>query len=110
IGAVHSVIFAGFSAESIVDRNNDAGAKLQLTSDGGWRRSKNLTLKETVDEALAKSVTVEKCVVLRRTGAVVTMQPGRDFWWPDLMAESASDCSATPFDSENFQFILYTSG
>jgi acetyl-CoA synthetase len=68
IGAVHSVIFAGFSAEAIADRNNDASAKLQLTSDGGWRRGKNLPLKETVDEALDKSPTVEKCVVLRRIG------------------------------------------
>jgi acetyl-CoA synthetase len=110
IGAVHSVIFAGFSAESIADRNNDAGAKLQLTADGGWRRGKNLTLKETVDEALLKSTTVEKCVVLQRTGAEVTMHPGRDFWWHELMAEADSDCPATPLDSENPLYILYTSG
>ena len=110
IGAVHSVIFAGFSAESIADRNNDARAKIQLTSDGGWRRGKNLTLKETVDEALLKSTTVEKCVVLHRTGAEVTMQEGRDFWWHELMAEVDSHCPATPLDSENSLFILYTSG
>ena len=110
IGAVHSVIFAGFSAEAIADRNNDAKAKVQLTSDGAWRRGKQLPLKETVDEALAKSPTVEKCVVLRRTGADVTMQEGRDFWWHDLMAEASADCPATPVDSENTLFILYTSG
>ncbi|MGY8770662.1 MAG: AMP-binding protein, partial [Pirellulales bacterium] len=69
IGAVHSVIFAGFSAEAIADRNNDANAKLVLTSDAGWRRGKQLPLKSTVDEALAKSPTVENCIVLRRTGA-----------------------------------------
>src|SRR5688572_18817995 len=68
IGAVHSVIFAGFSAEAVADRNNDAKAKVQLTADGSWRRGKQLALKSTIDEALAKSSTVEKCVVLRRLG------------------------------------------
>ena len=67
VGAIHSVIFAGFSAEAIADRNQDASAKLQLTADGAWRRGKELPLKQTVDEALEKSPSVEKCVVLRRT-------------------------------------------
>ncbi len=88
IGAVHSVIFAGFSAEAIADRNNDAGAKLQITADAGWRRGKELPLKNTVDEALAKSPTVEKCVVLDARPATRShMQEGRDLWWHDLMDE-----------------------
>jgi acetyl-CoA synthetase len=110
IGAVHSVIFAGFSAEAIADRNQDASAKLQLTADGGWRRGKALPLKDTVDEALAKSPTVEKCVVLRRIGNDVKMQPGRDHWWHELMDQASDDCPAEPLDSENTLFILYTSG
>ncbi|MEX2316796.1 MAG: acetate--CoA ligase [Pirellulales bacterium] len=117
IGAIHSVIFAGFSAEAIADRNKDASAKLQITADGGWRRGKQLPLKETIDEALAKSPTVEKCVVLRRMGSTggasgtpVKMQAGRDFWWHELMARASDDCPATPMDSESPLFILYTSG
>jgi acetyl-CoA synthetase len=110
IGAVHSVIFAGFSAEAIADRNHDASAKLQITADGGWRRGKVLPLKETVDEALNKSPTVEKCVVLKRVGNDVNMQAGRDFWWHELMAEASDDCPAEPLDSETTLFILYTSG
>ena len=110
VGAVHSVIFAGFSAEAIADRNNDAGAKLQITSDGLYRRGKVLPLKATVDEALAKSQTVEKCIVLRRAGNEVAMQEGRDLWWHDLIAQESDDCPATPLDSEAPLFILYTSG
>ena len=110
IGAVHSIIFAGFSAEAIADRNQDASAKLQITSDGAWRRGKQLPLKETVDEALAKSPTVEKCVVLRRVGCDVTMQEGRDHWWDELMDAASADCPAEPLDSETPLFILYTSG
>ena len=110
VGAVHSVIFAGFSSEAIADRNQDAGAKLQLTADGGWRRGKVLPLKETVDAALEKSPTVEKCVVLQRTKNEVTMQDGRDFWWHELMEEASVDCPAEPLDSEAPLFILYTSG
>ena len=110
IGAVHSVIFAGFSAEAIADRNQDANAKLQITSDAGWRRGKELPLKEIVDEALSKSPSVEKCVVLRRVGNDVNMQEGRDFWWHELMEGASADCPATPMDSESPLFILYTSG
>ncbi|MCH2178695.1 MAG: acetate--CoA ligase [Mariniblastus sp.] len=110
IGAVHSVIFAGFSAGAIADRNNDAEAKVQLTSDGLFRRGKILPLKETVDEALEKSPTVGKCIVLRRAENEVSMVPGRDFWWHDLMAEAADVCAAEPLDSEADLFILYTSG
>ena len=110
IGAVHSVIFAGFSAEAIAERNNDAQAKIQLTSDGAWRRGKTLELKATVDEALKKSSSVEKCVVLKRIGNEVSMQDGRDAWWHDLMDAASDDCPATPLDSEAPLFILYTSG
>ncbi|MFO0941730.1 MAG: acetate--CoA ligase [Pirellulales bacterium] len=110
IGAVHSVIFAGFSAEAIADRNNDAKAKLQITSDGLYRRGKVLPLKETVNEALAKSSTVEKCLVLKRVGNDVSMQPGRDFWWHDVVDSASDDCPAAQLDSESPLFILYTSG
>jgi acetyl-CoA synthetase len=110
IGAVHSVIFAGFSAEAIADRNNDAKAKIQLTSDGSYRRGKVLPLKSTVDEALAKSPTIEKCIVLKRAGNDVNMQAGRDLWWHDVVANSSSDCPAEQLDSEAPLFILYTSG
>jgi acetyl-CoA synthetase len=110
IGAVHSVIFGGFSAEAIADRNNDAAAKLQITADSGWRRGKQIPLKENVDVALEKSPTVEKCVVVRRTGCAVKMKEGRDFWWQDLMEQASPHCPAEPLDSEAPLFILYTSG
>ncbi|MEZ6094531.1 MAG: acetate--CoA ligase [Pirellulaceae bacterium] len=110
IGAIHSVIFAGFSAEAIADRNQDASAKIQLTSDGAWRRGKILPLKQTVDDALAKSPSVEKCIVLNRVNNNCSMTEGRDFWWHELMENASSDCPATPLDSEATSFILYTSG
>jgi acetyl-CoA synthetase len=110
IGAVHSVIFGGFSAEAIADRNQDAGAVVQVTADGGWRRGKTLPLKQTVDAALAKSPSVQRCIVLRRTGEPTAMQEGRDVWWHDLTASTADECPATPLDSEHPLFILYTSG
>jgi acetyl-CoA synthetase len=111
IGAVHSVIFAGFSAESIADRNNDAGAKLVITADGLHRRGKVLPLKETVDEALAKSPTVEKCLVLQRIGQDnVPMTAGRDVWWHDIVDKQSGDLPAAELDSETPLFILYTSG
>lgn len=110
IGAVHSIIFAGFSSEAIADRNKDADAKLQLTADAGWRRGKHVPLKETVDAALERSPSVQKCVVLKRAGVPVHMEPGRDLWWHDLMSDVSDDCPATPLDSESPLFILYTSG
>jgi acetyl-CoA synthetase len=110
IGAVHSVIFAGFSAEAIAERNRDAKAKVQLTSDGLHRRGQVLKLKDTVDEALSKSPSVEHCVVLRRVGNPVNMQPGRDHWWHELTGNASPDCPAEPLDSEHPLFILYTSG
>ncbi len=110
IGAVHSVIFAGFSAEAIADRNQDASAKVILTSDGLYRRGKVLPLKETVDTALAKCPEIRKCVVLRRVNNQAPMQEGRDVWWHDLLASVDDDCPAEPLDSEAPLFILYTSG
>jgi acetyl-CoA synthetase len=110
IGAVHSVIFAGFSAEAIADRNHDANAKLQITADAAWRRGKTLPLKTIVDEALEKSPSVQKCVVLRRVGSEVAMREGRDFWWHELMEAASADCPAEALDSESPLFILYTSG
>ena len=110
IGAIHCVIFGGFSAEAIADRNNDAKAKVILTSDAGWRRGKHLPLKQNVDMAMEKSPTIEKCVVLRRVGLDVPMQSGRDIWWHDLVADVSADCPAEPLDSETPLFILYTSG
>ena len=110
IGAIHSVIFAGFSAEAIAERNNDASAKMVITADGGWRRGKMLPLKATVDQALEKSPTVEKCLVLLRVDNRPYMQEGRDFWWQNEMKTASPDCPATPLDSETPLFILYTSG
>jgi len=110
IGAIHSIIFGGFSAEAVADRNNDAEAKIVITSDGGWRRGKEIPLKVAVDASLDKSPSVEKVVVVRRTGGDVDMVPDRDFWWHDLMQDASADCEATPLDSEHPLFILYTSG
>lgn len=110
IGAVHSVIFGGFSADAVADRNNDAKAKLVITADGGWRRGKVVPLKLNVDNAMERSTTVEKCVVLNRCNQEVKMKSGRDFWWHDLMASASADCPAVPFDSEQPLYILYTSG
>ena len=110
IGAVHSVIFGGFSADSVADRNNDAQAKLVITADGGWRRGKVVPLKANVDAALEKSPSVQQCIVLNRCNTDVTMKPGRDLWWHDLMETASAKHEAKPFDSETPLFILYTSG
>jgi acetyl-CoA synthetase len=110
IGAVHSVIFGGFSSEAIADRNQDARAVVVITADGGWRRGTQLPLKKNVDIALAKSPTVRHVVVLRRTGQPVDMVPGRDVWWHDMVDGMPADTAARPMDSESPLFILYTSG
>ncbi|MBW2280493.1 MAG: acetate--CoA ligase [Deltaproteobacteria bacterium] len=110
IGAVHSIIFGGFAADSISDRVNDAQAKLIVTADGGWRRGSIVQLKGIVDEALEKTDCVEKVVVYKRTGHSVNMKDGRDLWWDDLMAEASADCKPAKLDSEAPLFILYTSG
>ncbi len=110
IGAAHSIVFGGFSADAVADRSNDAQAKVIVTADGGWRRGKDVPLKKAVDESLKKSSTVEKVVVVRRTGWHVDMVPDRDYWWHDLMSSASADCDAEPVDSEHPLFILYTSG
>jgi acetyl-CoA synthetase len=113
MGATHSIIFGGFSAQAIRDRVNDATAKVIVTADGGWRRGKVVELKQAVDDALAESggcPSVEQVVVLRRTAHEVSMTPGRDHWWHDLEAGVSSRFDAVPVDAEHPLFILYTSG
>jgi acetyl-CoA synthetase len=114
IGAVHSVIFGGFSSEAIADRNQDASAVAVITADGGWRRGAKLPLKQNVDEALSSPThpptTVKHVIVLKRTGQDVAMQPGRDIWWHDLVEGMPTDTPPEPMDSEAPLFILYTSG
>ena len=110
IGATHSVIFGGFSASALRDRINDAGSKLVVTADGGFRKGTVVTLKEKVDEALKETPTVLATVVVNRTNTEVIMKEGRDFWWHDLMKGASDRCPATPLDSEHPLFTLYTSG
>jgi acetyl-CoA synthetase len=110
IGATHSVIFGGFAAQAIIDRVNDAGCKLVVTADGGYRRGAEVKLKETVDEALKQTPTVKSCVVVRRTGSHVHMEAGRDYWWHELMQMVSDNCPAEELDSEHPLYILYTSG
>ena len=110
IGAVHSVIFGGFSANAIVDRVTDQQAVAVITQDGGNRRGTEVKLKNTVDEALDRCPSVKHVVVLKRTGSQVTMQAGRDHWWHELMTSASDDCPAEHLDSEDPLYILYTSG
>ena len=112
IGAIHSVVFGGFSAESLAERTQDCGSKVIITADGYWRRGNVVTLKITTDEAVAHCPTVEKVIVLQRLGEKTTikMQEGRDVWWHNLMANASADCPPEPMDSEDPLYILYTSG
>ncbi len=112
IGAPHSVVFGGFSSESLRERINDCGAKLLITADGGWRRGGIVPLKEFADEALLDTPTIEKVVVLQRIGerAKIEMKPGRDVWWHDVTESASPDCAPEPMDAEDILFILYTSG
>ncbi|GGH38048.1 acetate--CoA ligase [Dyadobacter endophyticus] len=110
IGAVHSVVFGGFSAKSIADRINDAECSMVITSDGAFRGSKVIPMKDTVDEALVQCSTVEKVIVLTRTRTPVHMLKGRDLWWEDEVKQVNSVCPAEPMDAEDMLFILYTSG
>ena len=110
IGATHSIVFGGFSAEALRDRINDAGCKAVVTADGGYRRGAVIPLKAAVDEALRQTPTVSQCLVVRRTGEEIKMVPGRDHWWHELMQTVDTNCPAEPLDSEHPLFILYTSG
>ncbi len=112
IGAIHSVVFGGFSAQSLRDRNNDCGAKLLITANQGIRGGRTIQLKSDADVALEGSPSVEKVVVVKRTDADVNIKPGRDFWWHDLMSdpEIKSYCEPEVMDAEDPLFILYTSG
>ena len=110
IGAIHSVVFAGFSAKSLSDRINDATCKLLITADGGFRGEKITPLKEIADEAMQSTPSIEKCIVLERTKSNVNMQYGRDIWWHEEMKDANSDCPIEIMDSEDPLFILYTSG
>jgi len=110
IGAVHSVVFAGFSAQALSDRVNDAEARVILTSDGNYRGKKNIPVKAIVDKACETSPCVESVIVVNRTGADVTMVEGRDKWWNDEVAKVDGNCPATAVGSEDMLFILYTSG
>ena len=115
IGAVHSVVFGGFSPESLSDRNNDAKSKVLITADGGWRRGGIVPLKANADEALKTSPTVEHVVVVRRGGELSEkvdpdMKAGRDVWYHDVVEDASADCAAEVMDAEDILYILYTSG
>ena len=111
IGVAHSVIFGGFSPDSIVDRCEDAEARLVITADAGYRRGEPSALKVNVDAALdAGAPSVEHVVVVNRCDTDVTMVDGRDLWWHDLMADASADCPAEPMDAEQLLYLLYTSG
>jgi acetyl-CoA synthetase len=110
IGAPHTVVFGGFSAEALRDRINDCQAKLCITADGGYRRGKVVPLKANVDRSLAQTPTIQKCVVLKRTGEAVPMVAGRDVYWHDVIAGQPATLAAESLPAEHPLFILYTSG
>jgi acetyl-CoA synthetase len=110
IGAIHSVVFGGFSSEALADRINDAEAKVCITADGGWRRGQVVELKQNVDEALKKTPSIQKVLVLKRVGNKVEMRKGRDVWWDELVPAQSSKCEAAQLDSEHPLYTLYTSG
>ncbi len=111
IGAVHSVVFGGFSANAVKDRIEDAGAKLVITADGGWRGGGRIELKKAVDKALAEGcATVESVIVYRRVGGACDMKPGRDHWWHDTIAAESDHCDPVWVGAEHPLFLLYTSG
>ncbi|MGI9432199.1 MAG: acetate--CoA ligase [Myxococcota bacterium] len=110
IGATHSVVFGGFSAEALRDRIEDAGAKCVITADGGFRRGAPFALKPAVDEAVKGAACVENVVVVKRTAEKTTMKSGRDHWWHEKMEDASAKCAPAKLDSEHPLFILYTSG
>jgi len=110
IGAIHSVIFAGFSPEAIADRINDSDCVALITADGGYRRGKILPLKEQSDIALASTPSIRHCIVAQRTGQPIAMHPNRDMTWQELIADTASTCEPEAMHAEDVLFLLYTSG
>jgi len=110
IGAIHSVVFGGFSFQSLADRIHDADCNMVVTADGAFRGAKDIPLKSVIDEALQTCPTVKKVIVLKRTNTEVKMQNGRDVWWSDELKKISADCPAEEMDSEDMLFILYTSG
>ena len=110
IGAIHSVVYGGFSEQALADRITDAQSKVLVTGDGAWLRGKTVNLKDICDEALERQSVIEKVVVLKRTGQDVKWVEGRDHWWHDLIKDASPDCATEVMDSEDPMFILYTSG
>jgi acetyl-CoA synthetase len=110
IGAVHSVVFGGFSAAALRDRINDSECKVLVTADGGWRRGSVAPLKPAADEALEDTASIEKVVVVQRGENDVEMVDGRDVWWHDVVGAADADCPPEPMDSEDLLYLLYTSG
>jgi acetyl-CoA synthetase len=112
IGAPHSVVYGGFSVEALADRIDDAQSRVLITADGGWLRGKIVKLKDIADEAMARQPTIESCIVVKRTGQEIYMEPGRDYWYHDLISLPITDtnCETEQMDAEDPLFILYTSG
>ena len=112
IGAPHSVVYGGFSVEALAERIEDAQSRVLITADGGWMRGKIVPLKSIADEAMARQPTIESCIVVKRTGQETFMEPGRDYWYSDLMSLpiSSTQCATEVMDAEDPLFILYTSG
>lgn len=112
IGAPHSVVYGGFSVEALAERIEDAESRVLITADGGWLRGKIVHLKDIADEAMARQPTIESCIVIRRTGQEIYMEPGRDYWYDELMGLPISNasCETEVMDAEDPLFILYTSG
>jgi acetyl-CoA synthetase len=110
IGAPHSVVFGGFTAQSLRDRINDAEAKVLITADGAWRRGSVVDLKAIVDEATSETPSIEHVLVLQRTENKPAMKDGRDIWWHDAVARQSNECAPEAMDSEDLLYILYTSG
>ncbi len=110
IGAAHSVVFGGFSAEALKDRINDAEAKVLITADGGYRRGQVVPLKQNADEAVAGCPSIEHVITVRRTGSEHAFQPGRDLWYHEVIADQPAECAPEPMGSEDLLYLLYTSG
>jgi acetyl-CoA synthetase len=110
LGAPHTVVFGGFSAEALADRIEDSQARVLITADGGYRRGKPANLKDAADAAMSVSPSIEAAIVVRRTGEPVEMQDGRDHWWHDLVERQSDECEPVPVDAEHMLYLLYTSG